>query len=192
TIKSYKMAPNPLHGVDLIETTTDVQGRYRLTGMPKGENNKIMLVPRDDQPYLSAHAVVPDTPGLDPVTVDFEIKRGIWIEGKITDKGTGKPVQTRVQYFAMLNNPNLRDHPGYDGTFQTVSPGNVRPDGTYRVVGLPGPGLVVVQHGVGQYLLAADRDDAEGSKEPFLGTAPFHLQAMSTNAVARINPAKDA
>jgi hypothetical protein len=77
TIKSYKMAYNPLHGIDFLETTTDVQGRYRLTGMPKGENNKIMLVPRDDQPYLSVHAVVPDTPGLDPVTVDFEIKRGV-------------------------------------------------------------------------------------------------------------------
>jgi RNA polymerase sigma factor (sigma-70 family) len=191
-VKSYKMAYNPLHGVDFIETTTDVQGRYRLTGMPKGEGNKIVLVPRDDQPYLSVHAEVPDPPGLDPATVDFTVKRGVWIEGKITDKRTGKPVRTRVQYYSMLSNPNLRDHPGYDGTFQPVPPGNVRDDGTYRVVGLPGPGLVVAQHGVGQYLLSTDRDDAEGSKEPFLSTAPHWLQASTTNAVGRINPGKGA
>ena len=102
-------------GFDIVRTTTDAQGRYRLTGMPKGEGNQIMAVPGSDQPYLLAHKDVPDSPGLDPVTVDFELKRGIWIEGKITDKVTGKPLQGTVEYFALSSNPNLRDYPGFDG-----------------------------------------------------------------------------
>ena len=77
---------------DIVRTTTDAQGRYRLVGMPKGEGNRIMVVPGNDQPYLVSYRDVPDSPGLDPVTVDIELKRGVWIEGKITDKVTGKPV----------------------------------------------------------------------------------------------------
>src|SRR5262249_28799920 len=49
TIKSYKLANSPAHGVDFIQTTTDAHGRYRLTGMPKGTENKILFVPRDGE-----------------------------------------------------------------------------------------------------------------------------------------------
>src|SRR5262249_23262862 len=117
TVQSYKLANSPYHGVDMVRTTTDAQGRYRLVGMPKGDGNKILLPPRADQPSPPAHAVVPDTPGFDPVTVDWELKRGVWIEGRITDKVTGKPLKGSVEYFSMYANPNLRDYPGFDGTF---------------------------------------------------------------------------
>src|SRR5262245_40290756 len=52
TIRSHKLASSPVHGVGFIQTTTDGQGRYQLTGMPKGPGNKILFVPRPDQPYL--------------------------------------------------------------------------------------------------------------------------------------------
>jgi RNA polymerase sigma factor (sigma-70 family) len=189
-IKSYKLANNPMHGLDFLETTTDEQGRYQLNGMPKGTDNKILLLPRDDQPYLPAHALVPDSPGFDPVTVNFDVKRGVWIEGKLTDQATGKPVQGQLQYFAMLNNPHLRDHPEFDGTFLNQRTASAGEDGRFRVVGLPGPGLLSVSLG-DQYLLANERDDADGAKGG-LGTAPFHIFAGSANALARINPDKDA
>ena len=106
TVESNKLANDPVPGRNIVQTTTDAEGRYRLIGLPKGEGNKIRLVPRDDQPYLSVHALVPDSPDLDPVTVDFELKRGIWIEGKLTDKVTGKPVPDGyVEYFALAGNP---------------------------------------------------------------------------------------
>jgi RNA polymerase sigma factor (sigma-70 family) len=191
TVESYKLANNPIHGVDHIRTQTDAQGRYRLTGMPKGQDNKIVVIPPDDQPYVPVHAVVPDTNGLDPVTVDFGLKRGVWVEGKVTDKAMGRPVQTSVQYFALLRNPNLRDHPGFDGTFLFKRDGRTKADGSYRVVGIPGPGLVVVQAGAG-YLLSGERDDAEGAGNKPLYTSPYHLWGMSTNALAPIDPAQGA
>ena len=84
TVESNQLANDPVPGRNIVQTMTDAEGRYRLTGLPKGSGNKIRLVPRDDQPYVSVHSLVPDTPGLAAVTVDFELKGGIWIEGKVT------------------------------------------------------------------------------------------------------------
>jgi RNA polymerase sigma factor (sigma-70 family) len=189
TVKSYKLANNPVHGLDFLETKTDAQGRYRLTGMPKGKGNKVLFVPREDQPYLLVHAEVPDTDGFDPVTVDFELKRGVWIEGKVTDKVTGKRVSCNVQYFSLFGNPNVSDHPGYPGTF--VNKPNWKEDGTFRVVGLPGPGVLAVWASE-RYLPAMERDDADGTKTFALGTDPVHVSASSNNALARLDPPKDA
>jgi RNA polymerase sigma factor (sigma-70 family) len=187
TVQGYRMASNPLSGLNLVRTTTDAQGRYRLKGMPKGAGNQIVVVPPGDQPYVAVHADVPDGPGFEPVTVDVELKRGVWIEGKITDKAAGKPLPGAVSYFALLRNPHLGDYPGFDGTFE-FNRVVAKEDGSYRLVGLPGPGLVVVQHGT-PYLRSAERDDALGSADPVVGTAPFILAGMSTNALARIDPA---
>ena len=188
TIESNKLANDPVPGRNIVQTTTDAEGRYRLTGLPKGEGNKIRLVPRDDQPYLSVHAIVPDTPGLDPVTVDFELTRGIWIEGGVTDKVTGKPVRGSVDYFALENNPNVRDHPGFDGTIPPVWGHETKQDGSFRVVGLPGPGLIAVFY-TGEHLLAPNRDDEYGIKERILYTAPRQLGLLiNYTALTRIDP----
>jgi RNA polymerase sigma factor (sigma-70 family) len=190
TVEANKLANDPVPGRNIVETTTDAEGRYRLTGLPKGEGNKIRLVPRDDQPYLSVHAVVPDNPGLDAATVDFELNRGIWIEGRVTDKVTGKPVRGSVDYFALENNPHVRHHPGFDGTIPPVWGHETKEDGSFRVVGLPGPGLIAVFY-TGEHLLAPDRDDGYGIKERVLYTAPRQLGFLiNYTALARIDPPK--
>src|SRR5262249_39246132 len=143
TIRSLKLANNPTHHFsdsgEFARTTSDAQGRYRLMGMPKGEGNKVMVVPPDDLPYSRISVDVTDSLGLDPVTLDVELKRGIWIEGKIIDKVTGKALQRDdmgVEYIPTDGNPNLRDYPGFTGVWLHF--GKVKQDGSYRVVGLPG------------------------------------------------------
>src|SRR5262249_14194313 len=138
TIQSFKLANNPIHGMDILRTTTDARGRYRLEGLPKGKDNKIVVAPPRDLPYVRALALVPDSPGLTPVTVDFELKRGVWIEGKLADKVTGKPLRGAVEYFSLYSNPNRRDYPDFDGTHENIVA--AKEDGSYRIVGLPGPG----------------------------------------------------
>jgi RNA polymerase sigma factor (sigma-70 family) len=189
TIESNKLANSNIPGRNIVQTATDDRGHYRLIGLPKGEGNKIRLVPRNDQPYVSVHAVVPDTPGLEPATVDFALKRGLWIEGKLTDKGTGKPVQGHVQYFALNDNPHLRDYPGFAGTTPPLWGIKTKEDGSYRLVGLPGPGLVVVCQ-TGRHLTALERDDEFGMKEE-PSTSPYQLAPLvNYMAVARIDPAR--
>jgi RNA polymerase sigma factor (sigma-70 family) len=179
----------------LIQTKTDVEGRYRFDGMPKGKGNRIIARPSDDQPYLMVHADVPDTAGLEPVTVDFDLKRGVWIEGKITDKANGKPVHGQVEYFASRGNRSIEEHPGYAGTFLSLfqnRPALINPkDGSYRVIGLPGPGVLLV-HGFDDYLRATERDDEDGTKEANVPAEPYWGLAVNYHAVARVDPPKDA
>jgi RNA polymerase sigma factor (sigma-70 family) len=185
TIQSYWWGDRRVYPPDIVRTTTDEQGRYRLMGMSKGEGNQVRLLPRDDQPYLAVHEAVPNTDGLDPVTVDFEVKRGVWIEGKLTDKVTGQPVQGEMGYFALQSNPNLRDYPGFEHC-QVAA----KEDGSYRVVGLPGPGLVAVRCQKDHYLWATEREDEYGTRERYLATAPFGIFFPTADvAFARIDPA---
>jgi RNA polymerase sigma factor (sigma-70 family) len=193
----------PLEGVaiwsnrladDMLQCMTDAQGRYRLTGLPKGNpdtRNMIMAVPGNDQPYIISVRDVPDSPGLDPVTVDIELKRGVRIVGKITDKVTGKPLQAGVKYFALNNNANLPDYDGFDSPmsfpFNFVE---TKEDGSYQVAGLPGPGLVAVYH-KDHYLKAPDRVDGFGTTGGRLRTSPYFIfPPISYKALAPIDPAK--
>src|SRR5207244_1684132 len=107
---------------------------------------------------------------------DIELGRGVWIEGKVTDKVTGKPVVAHVEYFSFYSNPNLRDYPGFDGTVLVEHLGvATKDDGSYRIVGLPGPGLIGVMYQREPYLRADERDDEFGTKERSLRTSPYHL-----------------
>jgi hypothetical protein len=181
TIQSEKLGHNPLHGRKIVQTITDVQGRYRLVGMPKGAGNKIKVVPPVDLPYIAPVLEVPDSFGPDPVTVDVELKRALWIEGKITDKLTGKPLRGGLMYLARDKNPNRKDYLGFYGGLPGIG---TNEDGSYRIIGLPGPGLLAVWRQP-QYLLGAERDDEDGLKEAF-----GYIPQCNFAAFARIDPAK--
>ena len=115
-------------------------GRYRLLGLPKGKGNQVIAIPAKGQPYLASGLTIPDTPGLDPVVLDIGLKRGIVIEGRVTDKDTGEPVKAFVEYNAFRDNPHLSEAPGFDEA--RVWEYSQEPDGTYRVVALPGRGVI--------------------------------------------------
>jgi hypothetical protein len=131
----------------------------------------------------------PDSPGLEPVTVDVELKRGVWIEGKIIDKVTGKPVRGAVQYIPMDGNPNMRDYPGFAGWFLSMA--RTEEGGSYRVVCLPGPGVVGVYNPKNHYLRVAQRQDEYGSKVLPPESSPYrYIRATNCGALVRIDPAK--
>jgi RNA polymerase sigma factor (sigma-70 family) len=190
TIQSFMVATKPRWIVDNVQTSTDAEGRYRLTGMPRGKGNQIVAIPRDDQPYVVERAEVPDTPGLAPVTANVELRRGVWIEGRVTDKVTAQPVPASLEYFSLAANENLRDYPGFDGAivyrwFRT------KPDGSYRAVGLPGPGMLGVY--ADEYLRAPERNDEFAAKEASFATAPYHLLfPVNYVAIASVNSNKGA
>ena len=77
------------------------------------------------------------------VSKRMELRRGVWIEGKLTDKVTGKPLKGYVEYFALHSNPNLRDYPGFDGTALIVAlkPSFCRPAWTICISFGPGSEL---------------------------------------------------
>jgi RNA polymerase sigma factor (sigma-70 family) len=192
TIRSLKLANNPLHymdGQEHLRTTTDEQGRYRLNGMPKGAGNKVEVSPPGDLPYMAVVVEVPDSPGLDAVTLDVPLKRGVWIEGRITDKVTGQPLQGGVEYLLQYSNPHLRDYPGAGSVFMHAA-AVMREDGSYRVVALPGPGMVAVYTPKNNYLRASQRQDEFGVKGLSEEEYPMHVQGSNCGALFRVNPAR--
>ncbi len=145
---SYGFAGSTFVGIKSLKTTTDSAGRFRLEGMPKGRGNQLLIVPNDDQPYFMQEFRVPDTAGLKPVAVEIVLHRGVFIEGKVTEKGTGKPVAGAfMHYFPFLDNPFAQQTPEFRRGGYTDGAGHqdrykTKPDGGYHLVGLPGHALV--------------------------------------------------
>jgi RNA polymerase sigma factor (sigma-70 family) len=176
----------------LVRTTTDQDGRYRLLGLPKGEGNKIVAeawgrTPRpEDLPYLEAVRKVGDPPGLEPVTADIGLRRGVWVKGRVIDKATDKGVAAGFDYFCFGDNPFGSDLPLPQGL-----PGHwTRKDGTFRVVALPGRGLLGFRAQADDYRLGVGAEHIKETvgKGPLLDTLPYHLYPGNEHAVAEISP----
>jgi hypothetical protein len=145
-------------------------------------------------PYLPGIKKVENTPGLGPVTVDFALKRGIWVKGRVTEKTTCKPMSGGVSYYCFRDNPQANEIPRVFG--KTSLSALTREDGSYRIVAAPGRGLVAVQVAHNdRYLQAVG---AEKIKAPRIhpgiecfNTSPFPCQIPNTSAVVEINPKPD-
>ncbi len=155
SIESYRLADSDTANSRFIRATTDARGRFRLVGMPRGAGNEIYVIPPADRPYFAAKVAIGDAPGLAPLAVEVALKRGIWIEGRLTDEATGRPVAGGVAYHVAAANPRRAEVAGLaeiglngDYSFNT----RAGPDGRFRVPGLPGRGLVVAESGSADYL----------------------------------------
>ena len=179
-VESYVFPHVPISGRTWLRTVADKEGRYRLLGMPKGRGCVIRVAGPEGQPYLMALANVPDAPGLNPVTVDVRLKRGVWATGKVTDKATGKPVHSTIRYAVFPDNPFRKEAPGltFDDYMQTRAQ-----DGSFRFVALPGRGVVTARAWQQKYLTDVGADRIKGRESLFL--QPFHTAVV-------IDPARDA
>jgi protocatechuate 3,4-dioxygenase beta subunit len=124
-------------------TKTDAQGHYRIEGAGK---HKAYAVAAGGSPYFNATRMeIPDTPGVEPLTVDFDLERGVAVKGHLTDKVTGKPVRGRVGWIALPDNVNLKNFTGSPGPQIIVADeGQTKADGSFTVVAIPGAGLLTV------------------------------------------------
>ena len=147
----------------LITARTDAEGRYRLIGLPKGDAHVLSVHPPLDQPYFVTDFLkVSAGPGIEPVRFDIALHRGVWIDGRVTDAKTGQPVRAVIHYYPYLANTQARTFPNFRAN--TVSArwtGNrYRTDdqGRYRVVGIPGRGIVAVKSFARSYRLGVGGD----------------------------------
>ncbi len=168
-VRSEHFAGAAVWGITDLQTTTDAHGRFRLVGFPKGHGNTLLIAPTDDQPYFLKNVTVPDPSGIAPVPVEIGLDRGIWIEGRVTDKETGEPVpgawlhylpfleNTYAQASSVFDKDGNADGTSYQDRYQTKA------DGSYRLVGLPGRAIVGVTAWTGKpYLQGAGSDSITG------------------------------
>jgi RNA polymerase sigma factor (sigma-70 family) len=189
TVQSMMVAGDNLYGRTHIKTTTDREGRYRLTGLPRGEGNLIRAVPPAGPAYAPVEKRVAYPPGLEGTTVNFDLKRGVWIKGRVIDKVTRKPVRGSVEYFLFGDNPNRKDFPqfGQDNRHESDV------DGNFRFIGLPGRALVAVRAHGDRYRVGvgAERYKERDQFGHILNTSPFCL-AIGYHTLVEIDPAKGA
>jgi beta-lactamase regulating signal transducer with metallopeptidase domain len=203
-VESEHLAGMIVNPHNALVTKTDANGRFRLLGMPKGNDedmsgrNVIRVAPGEDQPYFTRDIDVPDSQGVETVTADVDLAPGQWITGRVTDQMAGKPVSANINYFPFLDNPYAKppefraDVFGGGGEEQRF---HTHADGTYRVLGLPGRGIVGVwgakteyRKGVGASQIAGM--DKRGAFRTY--RRPFPADVNFLNALKEVNPTEGA
>jgi hypothetical protein len=163
-------------------------------GLAESEGQDIQALAAAGQPYLSSRKRAGAGSGLQPATLDFDLKRGVLISGRVTNKTTGTPLAgVTVEYFAFVDNRNWRDAPGFGGSAHARTQSGK--DGSFRLAGLPGRGLLAAKASDGQerhYLMGAGAEEIPGLKRGHFTTVPYMCAAPLFNAVGEIKPAKGA
>ncbi len=186
-----------------VETTTDKEGRYRLTGLPrdqKGRAQGIIVMHPDGEPYLALRkeARPADDAPLGPVTLDFDMKKGVWLEGRVTDK-EGRGVEANVGYYVFIEALDKDDAPQLYLPVPYSTDTQTDGDGRYRIVAYPGRGLVgarAIGARADHFAFGVGAEDIKGAKPStdFAGmidfpTYPFRALSGNFESLKEVNPA---
>jgi RNA polymerase sigma factor (sigma-70 family) len=167
-----------------FRTTSDSAGRYQLGGVSKSGRSHLMIA--GGMPFLNSIKLIDETPGLEPLTVNFELERGMVVRGRLTDRSTGKPVRGLVSYYALKDNPHVKDFRNIGDLPVVVDGrGEVGSDGSFTVVALPGPGLLCVWADDDRFTRAVEGWDGHPMK-----TVPFPVNPIMYHALVPINPSE--
>jgi RNA polymerase sigma factor (sigma-70 family) len=148
----------PLAGISVMadhwinRAKTDEHGRYRIVGQRK--QSQYSLAAAGAPYFVRIKRNIADTPGFEPLVVDIELERGIAFRGRIVNKVTGEPIRASVTYHALSDNPHLQSVSGLDERRIAIPDdrNETKADGSFFVVGLPGPGMLTVLAGEDDYL----------------------------------------
>jgi hypothetical protein len=100
-------------GKPYIATLTDADGRYRLEGLPEGEETDLYVMPPAGTAYLPTGVALAVSRDKDESHRDVTLKRGVLIQGRLLEERTGKPLTGGVQYVSFADNPHLEAFPGF-------------------------------------------------------------------------------
>jgi RNA polymerase sigma factor (sigma-70 family) len=136
----------PAYGVFLNRTLsgkTDAEGKYEIRGSRRYANYIVETGPDLATGHLPCQMTVSDTPGVDSLVVDFNCARGVVVTGKLTDKGTGKPVMNgQVRIDVLHDNPFVAKYPSFSNLGHTGACVTGK-DGSFQLITIPGPVLLL-------------------------------------------------
>jgi RNA polymerase sigma factor (sigma-70 family) len=116
--------------------------------------------PEQGQLYFATSSTVLDEASPDPIVEDIELIKGIPVHGRVTEQTTGKPPKAAVvEYYPVFPNPHSSKIT--NGPEAAASSCLVQPDGSYRLVVLPGPGVVCAAASPRDWYAAAIVDEKE-------------------------------
>jgi protocatechuate 3,4-dioxygenase beta subunit len=166
-----------------VESRTDRTGRFRLSGLPRASRRSLHAQP-GDSPYLDQVVEVKDAEALTPAAVEIKLDRCVVIQGRITDKVTGKAVKGEAHYLPLADNTDLKALPNarlYKGGLLSA-----RPTGTWASSDEDGKFKLRVLRGGGVILVRADTDRDPSARYPAIRVAEEdrkHLQKRDPDAI---------
>jgi RNA polymerase sigma factor (sigma-70 family) len=169
----------PLADIEILGQAPRVRsndrGEFRIEGMNK---SSLYFMTARGTSHFSTVKEVKDTAALDPIKVDFEMERGLPLEGQLRERGSGKPVQGVIEYAARADNEAVK---GITGRLQqsTTSTGA---DGRFRLLVLPGAGYLQVQANENRFC----RADLPGWKGDLIAAVPHPVFPHRYHAVVAI------
>jgi RNA polymerase sigma factor (sigma-70 family) len=122
--------------------TTDVNGRYEIRGARKMDYYMVEVAGDVKDGYMPAQTMAVDTVGYDPVVANLRVVKGVIVTGRVLDRTTGKGVPGRVMAAVLHDNPYAKDYPTFDSG-STLPLLTTAGDGSFRVVAIPGPVLLM-------------------------------------------------
>jgi RNA polymerase sigma factor (sigma-70 family) len=129
----------------VLSATTDAQGGFEIRGARKAKAYMVEVPSDPATGHVARQARAVDTPGYAPITIDVGVKKGVVITGRVIDRATGKGLPGFVMTSVLAGNPLATDYREFDSSAFLASI-KTADDGTFRVVALPGP--VILMGGV--------------------------------------------
>jgi RNA polymerase sigma factor (sigma-70 family) len=194
-VRAEETVGNPFY---VVQTITDSDGRYRLTGLGKGREGQavsVLALGPDNRPYLGMKKHTGGA-GLEPATLDFPLKKGLWVEGQVTDRATGRGVQSGMMYYVFRDSLEAREDQELFIPFQGGDPYDCDKQGHFRFVAYPGRGLLGARANGPErehYRISLGAAQIKGG-EKFgsilrFPTIPHSASAWDADAWKEINPA---
>ena len=182
------LSVNGFGGAAIVKTDQD--GKYELPGYKKGPRYIVYGSSADGSVYFPTMAEAADVAGLDPLTIDLRVRAGVPVRGRLKDAASGKPVAGTIRYWALAGNPNVTSIPVGEkaGEYYTLDV-KAKPDGSFTIAALPGPGFLSVQTD-GWYRAA--REDPTGYAENVGGRSDHDQLAISVGGAALTTLYQDA
>jgi RNA polymerase sigma factor (sigma-70 family) len=138
-----------------IEAVADADGKYTLRGLRPGEH-RLVAVPPAGACNLPLQRTGGRVNSERPVTLDFALSSGVWLEGTVTNARTKKPVAGASVYYCPLGDGAVLRVGGDPLAFDEAA-GPTDADGKFRIVAVPGPGAIAVNAPGGPYINATRR-----------------------------------
>jgi hypothetical protein len=189
----YKDSGQPAAGARVtapgMEAQTDRDGRFRVNPIWAGGQFLAVQAPAGE-PYLGVTRPLEKPKTGAPPALDLELPRGLLVQGKLTEEGTGRPVAGGVVYYLPCVAGNAAA-----AAFLTVGPVFAAPtaaDGTFQLAVLPGPGHLLAKgptpdfrlHEIGQQVL--QNNQPGGARSYVHGLTPIDFKADSGPQKAEI------
>ena len=176
-----------------LTTRTDAQGKFRITGLPLTKSVQfICWCDKHEDPYPFTGLSVDTTQPGETLDVKFPVKRGVWVEGRVFDADSNKPLLGFVNAF-YFRNPELEKEIRLFGTF-IQGAHRTYPHGNFRIPVHATRGILAFRLGdspnFSRYPRGAGAAQIEGMEDrlPAFPTVPIYLMANNYSQLLEIHP----